>query len=129
MLKRLKTDRNRPSSTSTEFDPEVPIEDVAGAVKDLVDKGKSPAGCPRWGPTCRRAPRARAGHGRAERIPMLSGAAEKEVIPLCEKLESASSREPLGVAFLTVPSIENSVRSGDIRGRAPLLCRRTCLAT
>ena len=49
MLKRLRTDRID-LLYQHRVDPEVPIEDVAGAIKDLMAKARSCTGaCPRWG--------------------------------------------------------------------------------
>ena len=49
MLKRLRTDRID-LLYQHRVDPEVPIEDVAGAVKDLMAKARCCTGaCPRWG--------------------------------------------------------------------------------
>ena len=49
MLRRLRTDRID-LLYQHRVDPEVPIEDVAGAVKDLMDQGKVLHwGCRRWG--------------------------------------------------------------------------------
>jgi aryl-alcohol dehydrogenase-like predicted oxidoreductase len=48
MLKRLQTDRID-LLYQTRVDPTVPIEEVAGAIKDLMDEGRSCTGaCRRW---------------------------------------------------------------------------------
>jgi aryl-alcohol dehydrogenase-like predicted oxidoreductase len=48
MLKRLRTDRID-LLYQHRVDPQIPIEDVAGVVKDLMDQGKSCTGvCLKW---------------------------------------------------------------------------------
>src|SRR5580704_1386352 len=69
-------------------DPEVPIEDVAGAVKDLIAEGK----VKHWGlsemglDTLRRAHAALPVTAVQNEYSMLWRGPEKEVLPLCEKL-------------------------------------------
>src|SRR3954471_16609262 len=87
MLKRLRTDRID-LLYQHRVDPEVPIEDVAGAVKDLMDQGK----VLHWGlsemglNTLRRAHAALPVTAVQNEYSMLWRGPEKEVIPLCEEL-------------------------------------------
>jgi aryl-alcohol dehydrogenase-like predicted oxidoreductase len=119
MLKRLKTDRID-LLYQHRVDPEVPIEDVAGGVKDLMDKGK----VLHWGlsemglDTLRRAHAALPVTAVQNEYSMLWRGPEKEVIPVCEKLGIGFVPwSPLGVAFLTA-AIDAKTRfaPGDIRG-------------
>ena len=119
MLKRLKTDRID-LLYQHRVDPEVPIEDVAGAVKDLMDKGK----VLHWGlsemglDTLRRAHATLPVTAVQNEYSMLWRGPEKEVIPMCEKLGIGFVPwSPLGVAFLT-GAIDAKTRfaPGDIRG-------------
>src|SRR3954466_14507619 len=118
MLKRLKTDRID-LLYQHRVDPEVPIEDVAGAVKDLMDKGK----VLHWGlsemglDTLRRAHATLPVTAVQNEYSMLWRGPEKEVIPLCEKLGIGFVPwSPLGVAFLTGAIDENTrFVPGDIR--------------
>ncbi len=119
MLKRLKTDRID-LLYQHRVDPEVPIEDVAGAVKDLMDQGK----VLHWGlsemglDTLRRAQATLPVTAVQSEYSMLWRGPEKEVLPLCEKLGIGFVPwSPLGVAFLT-GAIDADTRfaPGDIRG-------------
>jgi len=118
MLKRLNTDRidllyqNR-------VDPEVPIEDVAEAVKGLMKRGK----VLHWGlsemglGTLRRAHATLPVTAVQNEYSMLWRGPETEVIPLCEKLGIGFvCWSPLGVQFLT-GWIDANTRfaAGDIR--------------
>ena len=69
MLKRLRTDRID-LLYQHRVDPEVPIEDVAGAVKDLMEPGQGPALGPVRDGAQDAAPRTcrAAGHRRPERV-------------------------------------------------------------
>jgi aryl-alcohol dehydrogenase-like predicted oxidoreductase len=86
-LKRLRTDRID-LLYQHRVDPEVPIEDVAGAIKDLMDQGK----VLHWGlsepgiQTIRRAHRALPLTAIQNEYSMATRDTEKEVIPLCEEL-------------------------------------------
>lgn len=86
-LKRLRTDRID-LLYQHRVDPEVPIEDVAGAVKDLMDAGK----VLHWGlsepglQTARRAHAALPLTAIQNEYSMIWRGPEKEVIPLCEEL-------------------------------------------
>src|SRR3954471_20805087 len=119
MLKRLRTDRID-LLYQHRVDPEVPIEDVAGAVKDLMGQGK----VLHWGlsemglNTLRRAHATLPVTAVQNEYSMLWRGPEKEVIPLCEKLGIGFVPwSPLGVAFLT-GAIDAQTRfaPGDIRG-------------
>lgn len=86
-LKRLQTDRID-LLYQHRVDPQVPIEDVAGAVKDLMDEGKVLY----WGlsepgiQTIRRAHAALPLTAIQNEYSMATRDPEKEVIPLCEEL-------------------------------------------
>jgi aryl-alcohol dehydrogenase-like predicted oxidoreductase len=119
MLKRLRTDRID-LLYQHRVDPEVPIEDVAGVVKDLMAQGK----VLHWGlsemglNTLRRAHASLPVTAVQNEYSMLWRGAEKEVIPACEELGiSFVPWSPLGVGFLT-GSIDVNTRfaPGDIRG-------------
>lgn len=119
MLKRLRTDRID-LLYQHRVDPEVPIEDVAGAVKDLMVQGK----ILHWGlsemglHTLRRAHAALPVTAVQNEYSMLWRGPEKEVIPTCEELGIGFVPwSPLGVQFLT-GWIDANTRfaSGDIRG-------------
>jgi aryl-alcohol dehydrogenase-like predicted oxidoreductase len=103
MLKRLHTDRID-LLYQHRVDPEVPIEDVAEAVKQLMKQGK----VLHWGlsemglGTLRRAHAALPVTAVQNEYSMLWRGPEKEVIPLCEKLGIGFVPwSPLGVQFLT----------------------------
>lgn len=119
MLKRLKTDRID-LLYQHRVDPSVPIEDVAGAVKDLMAQGK----VLHWGlsemglNTLRRAHAALPVSAVQNEYSMLWRGPEEEVIRLCEKLGIGFVPwSPLGVGFLT-GAIDEQTRfaPGDIRG-------------
>nr|WP_198133831.1 aldo/keto reductase [Anaeromyxobacter dehalogenans] len=119
MLKRLRTDRID-ILYQHRVDPEVPIEDVAGAVKDLRQQGK----VLHWGlsemgvNTLRRAHAALPVTAVQNEYSMLWRGPEKEVIPICEELGIGFVPwSPLGVGFLT-GAIDANTRfaQGDIRG-------------
>ena len=86
-LKRLRTDRID-LLYQHRVDPQVPIEDVAGAIKDLMDQGK----VLHWGlsepgiQTIRRAHAALPLTAIQNEYSMATRDSEKEVIPLCEEL-------------------------------------------
>jgi aryl-alcohol dehydrogenase-like predicted oxidoreductase len=103
MLRRLRTDRID-LLYQHRVDPEVPIEDVAGAVKDLIDQGK----VLHWGlsemglNTLRRAHATLPVTAVQNEYSMLWRGPEEEVIPLCEELGIGFVPwSPLAVAFLT----------------------------
>jgi aryl-alcohol dehydrogenase-like predicted oxidoreductase len=118
-LKRLRTDRID-LLYQHRVDPEIPIEDVAGAVKDLMTQGK----VLHWGlsemglKTLRRAHAALPVTAVQNEYSMLWRGPEKEVIPTCEELGIGFVPwSPLGVQFLT-GWIDANTRfaPGDIRG-------------
>jgi len=103
MLKRLRTDRID-LLYQHRVDPEVPIEDVAGAVKKLMDQGK----VLHWGlsemgiKTLRRAHAELPVTAVQNEYSMLWREPEKEVIPACQELGIGFVPwSPLGVQFLT----------------------------
>jgi aryl-alcohol dehydrogenase-like predicted oxidoreductase len=119
MLKRLRTDRID-LLYQHRVDPEVPIEDVAGAVKDLKRQGK----VLHWGlsemglATLRRAHATLPVSAVQCEHSMLWRGPEKEVLPTCEELGIGFVPwSPLGVGFLT-GAIDANTRfaQGDIRG-------------
>lgn len=118
MLKRLRTDRID-LLYQHRVDPQVPIEDVAGAVKDLMAEGK----VLHWGlsemglKTLRRAHAELPVTAVQNEYSMLWRGPEKEVIPLCQELGIGFVPwSPLGVGFLS-GAIDESTRfaDGDIR--------------
>ena len=118
MLKRLNTDRID-LLYQHRVDPEVPIEDVAEAVKGLMKRGK----VLHWGlsemglGTLRRAHATLPVTAVQNEYSMLWRGPETEVIPLCEKLGIGFvCWSPLGVQFLT-GWIDANTRfaAGDIR--------------
>jgi aryl-alcohol dehydrogenase-like predicted oxidoreductase len=119
MLKRLQTDRID-LLYQHRVDPAAPIEDVAGAIKDLMDEGK----VLHWGlsemglNTLRRAHAALPVTAVQNEYSMLWRGPEADVIPLCEELGIGFVPwSPLGVGFLT-GAIDARTRfaEGDIRG-------------
>lgn len=118
MLKRLRTDRID-LLYQHRVDPAIPIEDVAGAVKDLVAQGK----VLHWGlsemgiNTLRRAHAELPVSAVQSEYSMLWRGPEQKVIPLCEELGIGFVPwSPLGVGFLT-GAIDARTRfaEGDIR--------------
>ncbi len=119
MLRRLRTDRID-LLYQHRVDPAVPIEDVAGAVQDLMRQGK----VQHWGlsemglNTLRRAHAALPVTAVQNEYSMLWRGPEGDVIPLCEELGIGFVPwSPLGVQFLT-GWIDGATRfaAGDIRG-------------
>jgi aryl-alcohol dehydrogenase-like predicted oxidoreductase len=103
MLKRLRTDRID-LLYQHRVDPQVPIEDVAGAIKDLKAQGK----VLHWGlsemglNTLRRAHAELPVTAVQSEYSMLWRSPEKEVLPLCQELGIGFVPwSPLGVGFLT----------------------------
>ncbi|MDZ4375184.1 MAG: aldo/keto reductase [Phenylobacterium sp.] len=118
-LRRLRTDRID-LLYQHRVDPAVPIEDVAGAVQDLMKQGK----VKHWGlcemglGTLRRAHAALPVTAVQNEYSMLWRGPERDVIPLCEELGIGFVPwSPLGVQFLT-GWIDANTRfaPGDIRG-------------
>jgi aryl-alcohol dehydrogenase-like predicted oxidoreductase len=119
MLRRLRTDRID-LLYQHRVDPQVPIEDVAGAVQALMAEGK----VLHWGlsemglGTLRRAHAALPVTAVQSEYSMLWRGPEREVIPTCEELGIGFVPwSPLGVQFLT-GWIDANTRfaPGDIRG-------------
>ena len=119
MLRRLRTD-HIDLLYQHRVDPEVPIEDVAGAVKDLIAQGK----VRHWGlcemglGTLRRAHAELPVTAVQSEYSMLWRGPEREVLPLCEALGIGFVPwSPLGVGFLT-SAVDERTRfaPGDIRG-------------
>jgi aryl-alcohol dehydrogenase-like predicted oxidoreductase len=119
MLKRLQTD-HIDLLYQHRVDPQVPIEDVAGAVQDLMKQGK----VRHWGlsemglQTLRRAHAALPVTAVQNEYSMLWRGPEQEVIPTCEELGIGFVPwSPLGVQFLN-GWIDANTRfaPGDIRG-------------
>ena len=126
MLKRLRTDRID-LLYQHRVDPQVPIEDVAGAIKDLMAQGK----VLHWGLSeweCRPfvAHMPLPVTAVQNEYSMLWRGPEKEVLPLCEELGIGFVPwSPLGVGFLTgAIDAETRFADGDIpQDRVPLLAR------
>lgn len=122
MLTRLRTDRID-LLYQHRVDPEVPIEDVAGAVEDLMKQGK----VLHWGlsepgiQTIRRAHAALPLTAIQNEYSMATRDPEKEVIPLCEELGIGFVPWwPLNCQFLTGWIDANTRFSpGDFRARTP----------
>ena len=118
MLKRLRTDRID-LLYQHRVDPQVPIEDVAGAVKELMTEGK----VLHWGlsemglNTLRRAHAALPVSAVQNEYSMLWRGPEAEVIPLCAELGIGFVPwSPLGVGFLTgAIDARTGFAGGDIR--------------
>lgn len=119
MLRRLRTDRID-LLYQHRVDPDVPIEDVAGAVKELMRQGK----VLHWGlsemglGTLRRAHAALPVTAVQNEYSMLWRGPERDVLPVCEELGIGFVPwSPLGVQFLT-GWIDAGTRfaPGDIRG-------------
>ncbi|WP_421590949.1 aldo/keto reductase [Shinella sp. M27] len=119
MLKRLRTDRID-LLYQHRVDPQVPIEDVAGAVKDLMDEGK----VLHWGlsemglQTLRRAHAVLPITAVQSEYSMLWRGPETGAIPVCEELGIGFVPwSPLGVGLLN-GAIDARTRfaEGDIRG-------------
>ncbi|WP_236976684.1 aldo/keto reductase [Membranihabitans maritimus] len=119
MLKRLQTDRID-LLYQHRVDPEVPIEDVVGAIKDLMQEGKvlhyglSEPGLQ----TVRRAHKEHPITAIQNEHSLLYHCSDDDVIPLCEELGIGFVPwSPLGVGFLT-GAIDANTRfaQGDFRG-------------
>ena len=119
MLKRLRTDRID-LLYQHRVDPQVPIEDVAGAVKDLMAEGK----VLHWGLSEMGERTLRGAHAALpltavqNEYSLLWRGPERAIIPLCQRLGVGFVPwSPLGVGFLT-GAIDANTRfaPGDIRG-------------
>jgi aryl-alcohol dehydrogenase-like predicted oxidoreductase len=119
MLKRLRTDRID-ILYQHRVDPQVPIEDVAGAVKELMAQGKVLHwGLSEMGPnTLRRAHAELPVSAVQNEYSMLWRGPEEEVIPLGQELGIGFVPwSPLGVGFLTgAIDAQTRLADGDIRG-------------
>lgn len=119
ILKRLRTDRID-LLFQHRVDPEVPIEDVVDAIKDLITEGKvlhyglSEPGVQ----TVRRAHKIHPVTAIQNEYSLLWRGPERAIIPLCEELNIGFVPwSPLGVGFLTGAIDENTrFAPGDIRG-------------
>ncbi len=119
MLKRLQTDRID-LLYQHRVDPEVPIEDVVGAIKDLIKEGKvlhyglSEPGMQ----TVRRAHKEHPVTAIQNEHSLLYHGSDKDIIPLCEELGIGFVPwSPLGVGFLTgAIDVNTHFAQGDIRG-------------
>lgn len=119
MLKRLRTDRID-LLYQHRVDPAVPIEDVVGAIKDLIGQGKIlHYGLSEPGPqTVRRAHAIHPITAIQNEYSLLWRGPEETILPLCEELGIGFvCWSPLGVGFLT-GAIDANTRfaQGDIRG-------------
>jgi aryl-alcohol dehydrogenase-like predicted oxidoreductase len=119
MLKRLRTDRID-LLYQHRVDPQVPIEDVAGSIKDLMAEGKVVHwGLSEMGPnTLRRAHAMLPVSAVQNEYSMLWRGPQDVIIPLCEELGIGFVPwSPLGVGFLA-GAIDANTRfaPGDIRG-------------
>jgi len=118
MLRRLRTDRID-LLYQHRVDPQVPIEDVAGAIKDLIAQGK----VLHWGlsemglNTLRRAHAELPVTAVQSEYSMFWRGPEKEVLPLCQELGIGFVPwSPLGVSFLTgAIDQQTSFADGDFR--------------
>jgi aryl-alcohol dehydrogenase-like predicted oxidoreductase len=119
MLKRLRTDRID-LLYQHRVDPQVPIEDVVGAIQDLIKEGKvlhyglSEPGIQ----TVRRAHKIHPIAAIQNEYSLLWRGPEKQIIPLCEELGIGFVPwSPLGVGLLTGAIDANtSFAQGDFRG-------------
>jgi len=118
MLKRLRTDRID-LLYQHRVDPSVPIEDVVGAIKDLMDQGKvSHYGLSEPGPqTVRRAHAIHPVTAIQNEYSLLWRGPEEVILPLCEELGIGFvCWSPLGVGFTTGAVDANTgFAPGDIR--------------
>lgn len=119
MLKRLDTDRID-LLYQHRVDPQVPIEDVVGAITDLIKEGKvlHYGLCEPGHQTIRRAHATYPVTAIQNEYSLLWRGAEDKIIPLCEELGIGFvCWSPLGVGF-TTGAIDANTRfaQGDIRG-------------
>ncbi|MBP6662133.1 MAG: aldo/keto reductase [Paludibacter sp.] len=119
MLKRLRTDRID-LLYQHRVDPAVPIEDIVGAIKDLINQGKVlHYGLSEPGPqTVKRAHAIHPVTAIQNEYSLLWRGPEEIIIPLCQELGIGFVPwSPLGVGFLT-GAIDANTRfaPGDIRG-------------
>ena len=130
-LKRLRTDR-LDMVYQHRVDPAVPIEDVAGAIKDLKAQGK----VLHWGlsemglDTLRRAHAELPLTAVQNEYSMLWRGPEAELLPLCNELGIGFvAWSPLGVGFLTgAIDAQTAYAPGDIRGGETRFARENVTA-
>jgi aryl-alcohol dehydrogenase-like predicted oxidoreductase len=122
MLKRLKTD-HLDLLYQHRVDPAVPIEDVAGTVKDLITQGKVlHFGLSEPGPkTLRRAHAVQPLTAIQNEYSMMARDPEAHILPICKELGIGFvSWSPLAMAFLTGTIDESTqIEQGDFRGMVP----------
>jgi aryl-alcohol dehydrogenase-like predicted oxidoreductase len=122
MLKRLRTDRID-LLYQHRVDPAVPIEDVAGTVKDLIAQGKVlHFGLSEPGPkTLRRAHAVQPLTAVQNEYSMMARDPEADILPTCEELGIGFvCWSPLAVAFLAGAIDQNtSFERGDFRASVP----------
>ena len=122
MLKRLRTDRID-LLYQHRVDPAVPIEDVAGTVKDLIAQGKVlHFGLSEPGPqTLRRAHAVQPLSAVQNEYSMMARDPETEILPICKELEiGLVCWSPLAMALLTGAIDQStSFERGDFRGMVP----------
>ena len=122
MLKRLQTDRID-LLYQHRVDPAVPIEDVAGTVKDLIAQGKVlHFGLSEPGPkTLRRAHAVQPVTAVQNEYSIMARDPEAEILPICEELGIGFvCWSPLAMGFLTgTIDRETSFERGDFRGSVP----------
>lgn len=125
-LKRLRTDRID-IFYQHRVDPSVPIEDVAGAVKDLIEAGKvGHFGLSEAAPeTIRRAHAVQPVAALQSEYSLFWREPEQELLPLVEELGIGFVPfSPLGAGFLTGQIDENTVFApGDFRNNVPRFSR------
>jgi aryl-alcohol dehydrogenase-like predicted oxidoreductase len=122
MLKRLRTDRID-LLYQHRVDPAVPIEDVAGTVKDLIAQGKVlHFGLSEPGPkTLRRAHAVQPVAAVQNEYSMMARDPETDILPICEELGIGFvCWSPLAMAFLAGAISPNTrFEQGDFRGMVP----------
>lgn len=122
MLKRLQTDRID-LVYQHRVDPAVPIEDVAGTIKDLIAEGKVlHFGLSEPGPnTIRRAHAVQTLTAIQNEYSMLWRGPEAEILPICEELGIGFvCWSPLGMGFLTGDiHADTRFAQGDFRAVVP----------
>jgi aryl-alcohol dehydrogenase-like predicted oxidoreductase len=122
MLKRLKTDRID-LLYQHRVDPAVPIEDVAGTVRDLIAQGKVlHFGLSEPGPqTLRRAHAVQRVTAVQNEYSMMARDPEADILPICKELGIGFvCWSPLAMAFLTGAIDQNTpLARGDFRAMVP----------
>ena len=122
MLKRLRTD-HLDLLYQHRVDPAVPIEDVAGTVKDLIAQGKVlHFGLSEPGPqTLRRAHAVQPVSAVQNEYSMMARDPEAQILPICKELGIGFvCWSPLAMAFLTGAINQNTrFEQGDFRGMVP----------